>query len=66
METGPDLVTPRLALGRLLARRDPAAARAALEDALRIDPALAEARGALLALSRPVRSAKDVVYPRLP
>jgi hypothetical protein len=55
METGRDLVTPRLALGRLLARRNPAAARAALEDALRIDPALAEARGALLALDGPVR-----------
>ncbi|HET8542270.1 MAG TPA: hypothetical protein VFL83_20515 [Anaeromyxobacter sp.] len=55
IEAGRDLVTPRLALGRLLARRDPAAARAALEEALRIDPGLAEARGALLALSRPVR-----------
>jgi hypothetical protein len=55
IEAGPDLVTPRLALGRLLARRDPAAARAALEHALRADPGLAEARGGLLALSRRVR-----------
>lgn len=50
LEARPDLVTPRLALGRILARRDPAAARAALEEALRADPTLAEARGALLAL----------------
>lgn len=55
IEAGPDLVTPRLALGRVLARRDPAAAKAALEEALRMDPGLAEARGALLALAGRVR-----------
>jgi Flp pilus assembly protein TadD len=49
MEAGPDLVTPRLALGRLLVRRRQAAeGRPLLESLLRDDPDLAEARGALL------------------
>ncbi len=49
-EVGPDLVTPRLALARLLARRGEAAeSRALLEALLREDAGLAEARGALLA-----------------
>jgi tetratricopeptide (TPR) repeat protein len=51
-EAGPDLATPRLALARLLAKRGAAAEAAALAAALlREDPALAEARGALLALA---------------
>jgi tetratricopeptide (TPR) repeat protein len=49
-EAGPDLVTPRLALARLLSRRGEAAeSRALLEALLREDAGLAEARGALLA-----------------
>jgi tetratricopeptide (TPR) repeat protein len=51
-EAGPDLVTPRLALVRLLARRGEAREAAALAAALlREDPGLAEARGALLGLA---------------
>lgn len=50
-EASPDLVTARLGLARLLTRRGEAAlARDALEDVLREDASLAEARGALLAL----------------
>jgi predicted Zn-dependent protease len=51
-EMGPDLVTPRLALARLLVRRGEAAeARAILEALLGEEPGLAEARGALVALA---------------
>jgi tetratricopeptide (TPR) repeat protein len=51
-EMGPDLVTPRLALARLLVRRgEVAEARAILEALLGEEPGLAEARGALVALS---------------
>jgi tetratricopeptide (TPR) repeat protein len=56
IEAGTGLLTPRLGLGRILARRgDAAGARAVLEEALREDPGLAEARGTLLALSGRVR-----------
>jgi hypothetical protein len=47
----PDLVTSRLALARLLARRgDAARARTLLAGILADDPGIAPARGALLAL----------------
>ena len=50
-EAGADLVTPRLGLARLLARRGERREAAALLDALlREDPTLAEARGTLLTL----------------
>ncbi len=50
-EAGPELVTPRLALARLLVRRgERREAATLLELLLRDDPGLAEARGALLAL----------------
>jgi tetratricopeptide (TPR) repeat protein len=51
-EAGPDLVTPRLALARLLVRRGEAGeARAVLEALLGEEPGLAEARGALVTLA---------------
>lgn len=57
IEAGPDLRSPRLALGRMLARRGQAAeATALLEPLLQEDPDLAEARGALLGLGLPARS----------
>jgi len=53
LRQAPDLVTARLAVGGLLARRGEAApARALLEGVLAEDPAVAPARGALLALAR--------------
>jgi tetratricopeptide (TPR) repeat protein len=52
-EAGPELVTPRIGLARLLARRgDTREASALLEPLLREDPSLAEVRGALLAQAR--------------
>jgi tetratricopeptide (TPR) repeat protein len=52
-EAGPELVTPRLGVARLLARRGEAREAAALlEPLLREDPSLAEVRGALLELAR--------------
>jgi tetratricopeptide (TPR) repeat protein len=58
VEAGPDLLTPRLALARLLARRGEAAeARSLLVPMLRDDPDLAEARGTLLAVAAPVAAA---------
>jgi tetratricopeptide (TPR) repeat protein len=57
-EAGPDLLTPRLGLARLLARRgEGREAAALLEPLLREDPLLAEARGALLGIGAPVASA---------
>jgi len=54
----PDLVPSRLALARLAARRgDVDEARGLLEGLLSEDPGLAEARGALVDLSRPVPAA---------
>jgi hypothetical protein len=51
VEAGPDLLTPRLALARLLARRgEGREAAALLGPLLREDPGLAEARGTLLAV----------------
>ncbi len=59
MEAGSDLVTPRLALGRLLVRRGEAEEGRALLDALlREDPDLAEARGALLGKAKTGGSAR--------
>ena len=55
-EARPDLVTPRLALARLLAARGDARESGSLVDALlREDPSLGEARGALLAVPSPPR-----------
>jgi tetratricopeptide (TPR) repeat protein len=57
-EAGPDLVTPRLGLARLLARRgEGREAAALLEPLLRDDPGLAEARGMLLGVASAVASA---------
>jgi tetratricopeptide (TPR) repeat protein len=51
-EAGADLVTPRLGLARLLARRgETREAAGLLEPLLREDPSLAEVRGALLLLA---------------
>ena len=47
--------TARLALARLLARRDPERARSLLEGLLREEPGLCDARAALLALGPPGR-----------
>ncbi|HTS21369.1 MAG TPA: tetratricopeptide repeat protein, partial [Casimicrobiaceae bacterium] len=53
IDAGPDLVTPRLALARLLIKRNEMVEAAAIATALvREDPTLAEARGILLTLAQ--------------